>query len=88
MLQQDHGEMARSGMLEQVHGAGSIVVSDAGGGPGPTRVPGLFLCAGHSFNGWREATHTAQRVADQIATAAPAEGYARAWDPARFSPFY
>ena len=33
---------------------------------GRTRVPGLYLNVGHSFNGWREATVSARVVADAV----------------------
>ena len=61
---------------------------------GRTRVPGLFLNVGHSFNGWREATASARVVADAVSGPVSGSGSAggagapeytvRAFDPARF----
>lgn len=57
---------------------------------GKTPVPGLFVNAGHSFNGWREATLSARVLADAVGgrtggeTDAP-EVATRACDPARFA---
>jgi D-amino-acid dehydrogenase len=49
-------------------------------------APGLFINAGHGFNGWRDAGITAQRVAALIAGGdVDAPAYVEAWAPARFN---
>jgi len=49
-------------------------------------APGLFLNAGHGFNGWRDAGITAQRVAALVAGGdVDAPSYVEAWAPARFN---
>ena len=49
-------------------------------------APGLFLNAGHGFNGWRDAGITAQRVAALVAGGdVDAPAYVGAWAPARFN---
>ena len=49
-------------------------------------APGLFINAGHGFNGWRDAGITAQRVAALIAGGdGDAPAYVEAWAPARFN---
>ena len=49
-------------------------------------APGLFLNAGHGFNGWRDAGITAQRVAALIAGGEDdSPAYVAAWAPARFN---
>lgn len=56
---------------------------------GPTRVRGLFLNAGHSFNGWREAAHSAELVAARVAGKRPhaGAGYLPCFSITRFQPF-
>ena len=56
---------------------------------GPTRVPGLFVNTGHSFNGWREACHSARLLAARVQGVPPAGGaeYAAAFSMRRFQPF-
>ena len=49
-------------------------------------APGLYINAGHGFNGWRDAGITAQRVAALIAGGdVDAPAYVEAWAPARFN---
>mgnify|MGYP002876673619 FL=1 len=49
-------------------------------------APGLYINAGHGFNGWRDAGITAQRVAALIAGGdGDAPAYVEAWAPARFN---
>ena len=49
-------------------------------------APGLFINAGHGFNGWRDAGITAQRVAALIAGGdVDAPAYVEAWAPARYN---
>ena len=49
-------------------------------------APGLFLNAGHGFNGWRDAGITAQRVAALVAGGEDdSPAYVGAWAPARFN---
>ena len=43
---------------------------------GPTRVAGLYVNAGHSFNGWREATLSACVLADRLVLGSSGEGTA------------
>ena len=56
---------------------------------GATRRRGLYLNAGHSFNGWREAAHSAQLVAARISGSAPQAGarYLSVFSITRFQPF-
>ena len=49
-------------------------------------APGLFLNAGHGFNGWRDAGITAKRVAALVAGGEDdSPAYVGAWAPARFN---
>ena len=49
-------------------------------------APGLYINAGHGFNGWRDAGITAKRVAALIAGGdVDAPAYVEAWAPARFN---
>jgi D-amino-acid dehydrogenase len=56
---------------------------------GPTRVPGLYLNAGHSFNGWRESALSAKVLANSLAggPAAASAAASRAFDPSRYQPW-
>ena len=49
-------------------------------------APGLYINAGHGFNGWRDAGITAKRVAALVAGGdVDAPAYVEAWAPARFN---
>ena len=49
-------------------------------------APGLFINAGHGFNGWRDAGITAKRVAGLVAGGEDdSPAYVGAWAPARFN---
>ena len=49
-------------------------------------APGLFINAGHGFNGWRDAGITAKRVAALVAGGEDdSPAYVGAWLPARFN---
>ena len=49
-------------------------------------APGLYINAGHGFNGWRDAGITAKRVAALVAGGEDdAPAYVEAWAPARFN---
>ena len=49
-------------------------------------APGLFINAGHGFNGWRDAGITARRVAALIAGGEDdSPAYVGAWAPGRFN---
>ena len=49
-------------------------------------APGLYINAGHGFNGWRDAGITAKRVAALVAGGdVDAPSYVEAWAPARFN---
>ena len=49
-------------------------------------APGLYINAGHGFNGWRDAGITARRVAALVAGGEDdAPAYVEAWAPARFN---
>ena len=40
---------------------------------GPTRVHGLYLNAGHSFNGWRDSALSARLLGAQLSGAPPGD---------------
>ena len=48
-------------------------------------APGLFINAGHGFNGWRDAGITASFVAALIVGEDDAPAYVGAWAPGRFN---
>ena len=61
---------------------------------GATRVPGLFINVGHSFNGWREAVLSARCLGERLGgrssndeAAAVLACAARAYSPQRYQPY-
>ena len=54
---------------------------------GETRVPGLYLNVGHSFNGWREAVLSARYLGDVLSGEETQEAaVGRQYSPRRFQP--
>lgn len=51
---------------------------------GPTRMPGLWLNAGHGHMGWTVSAASGHLLARRMAGRAPAAGHADAFAPARF----